>query len=206
MNRALSQTEIVSPTRQGIQEAAIACFEKFSVKKTSVEDICAQAGISRPTFYRFFKNKNDLLLELGRDETTRLSRDIATFCESDKDIADIFVDAMCYVIDQCHKSKIVRFMISPENLMSTLSVTFSDEHALDGQMDGWRVLYEKADSQGRLRVPAEASEITRWLSLVRVLLFNYIKATKADPDEIRSMIEKFVIPAIVSPPSRSKRS
>ena len=41
-------------------------FWKFGVKRVSVEEICAEAGVSKMTFYRMFKNKTDLVIHILR--------------------------------------------------------------------------------------------------------------------------------------------
>lgn len=35
-------------------------FLKFGIKRISVEEICSTASVSKMTFYKYFKNKNDL--------------------------------------------------------------------------------------------------------------------------------------------------
>lgn len=35
-------------------------FWKFGIKRVSIEEICKEAGVSKMTFYRFFKNKIEL--------------------------------------------------------------------------------------------------------------------------------------------------
>lgn len=39
-------------------------FWKHGIKRVSVEEICAEAGISKMTFYRNFKNKKELVITL----------------------------------------------------------------------------------------------------------------------------------------------
>lgn len=45
-------------------EAAEPLFVRFGYKKTTVEDVCRAAGMSKRTFYDLFKDKQDLLLQL----------------------------------------------------------------------------------------------------------------------------------------------
>jgi AcrR family transcriptional regulator len=45
-------------------EAAEPLFVRFGFKKTTVEDVCRAAGMSKRTFYDLFKDKQDLLLQL----------------------------------------------------------------------------------------------------------------------------------------------
>lgn len=44
-----------------ILETAKPLFWKFGVKRVSVEEICKEASISKMTFYRNFKNKNEVI-------------------------------------------------------------------------------------------------------------------------------------------------
>lgn len=54
---------------QSILAAARTLFWKYGIKRVSVEEISAEAGVSKMTFYRAFKNKNDLVLVLLQDIT-----------------------------------------------------------------------------------------------------------------------------------------
>ena len=53
--------EIKSPKYDQIIEAALELFRKFGFKKVTVEEICQNAEVSKMTFYKFFKNKADLI-------------------------------------------------------------------------------------------------------------------------------------------------
>ncbi len=41
-------------------------FYRYGVQRVTVEEICNKANVSKVTFYKHFKNKNDLFLELIR--------------------------------------------------------------------------------------------------------------------------------------------
>ncbi|MCB2200710.1 TetR/AcrR family transcriptional regulator [bacterium] len=57
--------------RQQFYEAAEPLFERFGFKKTTVEEICRDAGASKRTFYELFNDKGDLaqnlMLHVGFD-------------------------------------------------------------------------------------------------------------------------------------------
>jgi len=46
--------------RQRVLAAAIAVFGRYGYRRTSMEDIAAEAGISRPALYLLFQNKKDV--------------------------------------------------------------------------------------------------------------------------------------------------
>jgi len=54
-------THIENPKKRHIVEAAKELFWKFGIKRVSIEEICKEANVSKMTFYKHFKNKNELI-------------------------------------------------------------------------------------------------------------------------------------------------
>ena len=52
-----------------IVQAADQLFKKFGIKKVTVEEICQEAGASKMTFYKYFKNKIELVKCLWQQMT-----------------------------------------------------------------------------------------------------------------------------------------
>ncbi|MBU1100764.1 MAG: TetR/AcrR family transcriptional regulator [Bacteroidetes bacterium] len=44
-----------------IVQTSLELFRNYGIKKISVEEICKKSGVSKMTFYKFFKNKADLV-------------------------------------------------------------------------------------------------------------------------------------------------
>jgi AcrR family transcriptional regulator len=72
-------TRITSATAQRILDAGAAAFALRAYHATSVRDVLAAAGAGRSTFYRHFRGKADLLLELSRQCMGRLVEQAARF-------------------------------------------------------------------------------------------------------------------------------
>ncbi|MCX6315834.1 MAG: TetR/AcrR family transcriptional regulator [Bacteroidetes bacterium] len=54
-----------------IKEAAIRCFAQFGLEKTTLDDIARQVGLNKATFYYYYKNKEDIFLEVALLEGER---------------------------------------------------------------------------------------------------------------------------------------
>lgn len=50
--------------KNNLQEACKRSWTKYGYKKTSIEELCRQAGISKGAFYLFFTSKEDLFCEV----------------------------------------------------------------------------------------------------------------------------------------------
>jgi len=64
-----------------IMTSAKNLFWKYGLRKVSVEEICNEAGVSRMTFYRMFKNKNEVAEQLLKqifDDASSIFQDIMT--------------------------------------------------------------------------------------------------------------------------------
>jgi AcrR family transcriptional regulator len=61
----MMRTAIVS--RKRILEAATTLFSRYGFKRASMEDIAAEAGLSRAALYLQFRNKEDIFRELARE-------------------------------------------------------------------------------------------------------------------------------------------
>lgn len=54
-------------TRTRILDAATTLFARYGFKRTTMEDIATEAGLSRASLYNQFRNKEDIFRELSRE-------------------------------------------------------------------------------------------------------------------------------------------
>jgi AcrR family transcriptional regulator len=65
-------------TRAAIVDATARCIEQSGVRKTTMSDVTAQAGVAKATLYNHFRTKDDLVAALVR---SRLEQLTAECCE-----------------------------------------------------------------------------------------------------------------------------
>lgn len=59
--------DVKRDTRAELIAAAWACFEALGAKSASADDIAARAGISRSSFYRYFKGMDELIAAMATE-------------------------------------------------------------------------------------------------------------------------------------------
>lgn len=69
--------ETRSERRQALIAAAWRCASERRFRDLTVDDVCAQAEVSKGAFYGYFEQKQDLLLALLEDDTAALDRDLS---------------------------------------------------------------------------------------------------------------------------------
>ena len=60
----IPEAEIQSPKYQQLIRTSEELFMRYGIKRVSVEEICQMAKVSKMTFYKYFRNKNDLAKRL----------------------------------------------------------------------------------------------------------------------------------------------
>ncbi|MFH0760143.1 MAG: TetR/AcrR family transcriptional regulator [Bacteroidota bacterium] len=54
--------EVENPRLKKLNESALKLLYKYGIRKLTVEDICKDSGVSKMTFYKYFENKQDVVL------------------------------------------------------------------------------------------------------------------------------------------------
>lgn len=83
--------------RQLLIDAAWRCAASRGFRDLTVDDVCAEAGVSKGAFYGYFSHKQDLLLALLEDDTAALERElerITTASSSGVQRVRLFAQAM----------------------------------------------------------------------------------------------------------------
>lgn len=78
MNPPSSAEEAAAPalsqTAARIVESARACFERYGIQKTTIEDIAKAAGVSRPTVYKHFPGKMEIVDHISMLELDKVQQ------------------------------------------------------------------------------------------------------------------------------------
>jgi len=72
--------------KKKIGKAAMQCFRKYGLEKTTLDDIAKAAGMSKTGFYYYFKNKEDIFLETAFEEGWAFLADLQKKTARKKDI------------------------------------------------------------------------------------------------------------------------
>lgn len=184
------------PTR--IVDAAIACFRKFGVNKTNIEDVAEAAGVSRQTVYRTYSNRSLLLEAVAARRLSELATRLRPIVSSYKTFEDALIlgsiDSVVFArkdkiyrstVDALHHMGMERYMVGPRTPM----VEFMDFV--------WHDVFVSARQKGELRDDLTDAEIQEWLRGVHLLLYLRDDLT---PERTAELMRKFLIPALLSKP------
>ncbi|AKN18368.1 TetR/AcrR family transcriptional regulator [Mycobacterium haemophilum] len=124
MHQAAQATNLTGPdtsTRQRILTATTEVLSRNGKAKLSLSDVAAQAGVSRPTLYRWFASKEELLSAFTHYERQVFDSGLAKATAGLKGV-DRLDAALRFIVDYQHSYSGVRMVdVEPEHVIAQVS-------------------------------------------------------------------------------------
>jgi AcrR family transcriptional regulator len=183
--------------RQQILAAAERVIQRYGVPKTTMDDIGKEAGVSRPTVYRYFGDRDALLRALIERRSRMLFERARTFILSHDTFADQIVEGLVYLVDHGRKDPIVRILVSPEHMELATPLVGASSLATQLTAEMWDPIFRRAMERGELRADLDLTEIAEWLALIQFILVGRLDFARADDPGHRRLLKTFVLPAFL---------
>lgn len=192
-------------------EAALACIERSGLAKTTLEDIAAEAEVSRQTIYRYFANRDELLLdalllELERNRGPDPFDELLPEIHTPEAAVDALVGGAVFTIDSIRRNRKLSALLATEgdSVRSTLagaSQLLFRHHADD--LRPWLQLGQKI---GFFNPDLDADEMAEWLLRITVSLLTEAGLIERGADELHAYLKAYLTPAFAGPgPRRSRK-
>lgn len=185
----------VDEAREQILAAAEAVILRYGIPKTTMDDIGKEAGVSRPTVYRYFGDREALVGALIERRSRMLFERARTFILSHETFAEQLVEGLVYLVDHGRKDPIVRILVSPEHMGMTRPIVGGSNLATNLTAEMWEPIFRRAMERGEIRRDLDIAAVAEWLALVQFILVGRLDfASPQDPNH-REMLRTFVLPA-----------
>ena len=170
--------------RERLLDAARFCYRRLGVANTSMADIAAQAKVTRPTVYRYFKTHREMLDAVLLRELNafwlRLDGEIGHFdC-----FGDHLVEALLYLVRSATEGDGADFLFAPTTLPHLQGLLLDPQGAA-----GWanHPVYAYAVRPGA-RSPAELPAAMEWFN--RLALSCLLRPRRgADNEPLRAFLD-----------------
>ena len=157
---------------EAIIDAAIACFKKYGVAKTTMEDVTQMAQLGRMTVYRTFRTRTDLLDAVALRHMRDIAIKLKPFFLTYKSLEDALVKGSIKIVELSRKDKIFfsiveqasdrgveHFLVNPKSPARVLTLELYSD------------IFAAARKNGEMRDDVTDVEIAAWLRAVHLILF-----------------------------------
>ncbi|MCX0269858.1 TetR/AcrR family transcriptional regulator [Nocardia zapadnayensis] len=118
------------PTRERILRATFEVLSRHGHSKLNLSDVAAAAKVSRPTLYRFFSSKDELLAAFGRYEQQNTQDAFAAATEGLAGAARLDA-ALRYMVDHQESYSLGRLVdVEPDHVLAELARVMPTMRAL----------------------------------------------------------------------------
>lgn len=185
------------PAREAAQarllEAAARCIVRDGPGSASISSVAAEAGVSRPTVYRYFADWQALLRETSLQAHRDLARDLAAHIEGIEGAGAMAVEAFVFLLHEKDKRPLLRALWHATTIDGVLLAESTEADAIDLAGQALAPLVKAAGWS-----KAESRETIEWMLRVLLSLLVAPGRVRSEP-ELRSMLERFLIPSLGIP-------
>ena len=181
--------------REDIYAAALDSFERHGVRRTLMEDVAKQAGVSRPTIYYYFPDKDALVLEVIVRQVREIHRQIREQI-SVEDGLPAMIEASLTTIRLSGENQYIRLLTQPDTAGLTARLAESDI-VMGLQRELWYPLLEAARDRGELRADRDFDDVIRWITFLEFSLISNGEAFGYASDaECRDVLSAYLVAAL----------
>ncbi|PWR24312.1 TetR/AcrR family transcriptional regulator [Zavarzinia aquatilis] len=178
-----------SETRQRVLEAAIACVRQWGIDKTSLLDIARQAGVTRPTVYRYFTSREDVLSAALLQSAAAMAQRLVAHLDGVADPAERFVRAILFLLDDVPKEPQLSVMT-----LSSLATYVSEDALINAEGFDLSLLLMKQIMTGVDMAEDAWREMTEATIRMLLSLLNMAGPVKRDAEAMRGFIIRRMLP------------
>jgi AcrR family transcriptional regulator len=190
----------VDEARTQILQAAEIAFERFGVPKTTMDDIARHAGVTRPTVYRYFRDRDTLITAMIESRSRALFKQASKFLKSRITFQDQLVDGLIYLVDHGRADPIIRILVNPEHMdLATRLVGEGSHLATKLTKEMWEPYIERAKASRQLRRDLDIDDACEWLALVQLMLVGRLDFSNPVDPSHRKLLTAYLLPAFGPP-------
>jgi AcrR family transcriptional regulator len=179
--------------RERILAAAERCIDRHGIRKTTMDDIASEAGLSRPNVYRYFADRDDLLIELiTRHARTLLDRTRKAISRQST-LPDQIVEGVLYTAEHARHDSLTMHVIEPDGTSLGRRMTASGtSETITAEM--WDPVLDAALANNELPLGLPRSDVYLWLGNVTKMVMRGLEDGEGDVNRYRSILRRFLAP------------
>lgn len=192
--------------REILIDAAETCFQRFGVNKTTIEDVAATANVSRATVYRYFVDRDDLILGVVLREAERFLARMSSRVDRASNFGDGLVDFAAYTLRAVRADANLALLFAPEIAGVTTSVAGASKALFSMVTEFLRPYFEAAEKAGVLRPGLDLDDAAEW-TLRTILSLMTVEGPRPRTEaQLKDFLRTFLVPVLLNEtPTRRRR-
>jgi AcrR family transcriptional regulator len=180
--------------RERTLAAAERCIDRHGIRKTTMDDIASEVGLSRPSVYRHFADRDELLVELISRHGRAMFERVHNSISRQSNLPDQIVETVLFIADHARRDPITRHSIDPDGTSLGRRMIASGASEIF-RADAWDPVLDAAVVSNELPRRLPRSDIHLWLANITKTVMRGLEDGDGDVARYRSILRRFVAPA-----------
>lgn len=194
---AVAEDTKTKPVRERLLDAAEGCLAQFGPQKTSMEDVARAAGMSRATVYRYFENRDALLLGVASRQSAALAGEAIAYLAQFDNIADWLVEGLLYTLRELPKRPVFASLVTSLDSRAATNLLLGSSGLIQIGVNVLHPMFATAKQQGLLREDVDIDLLIEWILRVLWTYLNAPSQVAKDEDGMRRLFRMMVLPAVL---------
>ena len=178
-------------------DAAESCFIEMGVVKTSMEDVAKKAEMARSTLYRYFKDKDQLIMAVLEREAESIAHYVGERNSRYSDIRAYFIEGILLAINTIESNQLlIKLFLEDSNTSISRIMLTSDRLQVIG-IQTMREIIEPARSSGFLRDDISEEKIMDWLLRIVLSILTTPSEFTISDESKRELLNDMLLPVII---------
>src|ERR1700737_93475 len=153
--------------RERILAAAERCIDRHGIRKNTMDDVACEVGLSRPSVYRYFADRDDLLIELITRHARALLDRARKSIARQSSLPDQIVESVLYTAEHARRDPLTRHCIDPDGTSLGRRMNASGTTEII-RAEMWDPVLDAAVANNALPPGLPRSDIHLWLGNITV--------------------------------------
>ena len=177
--------------QQRICEAAFACFKRLGIGRTTMSDVAREAGITRPTLYKYFRNKEDVLYTAVDRAAYVFAESVVAHARRFSSLEERIIETIVYVVSEFPRAPNLSLVLGEEG-EALRARAFSDAATqVFSEMTAEPLIELRPDLR------EQGAEITEIMSRFAISMVLFPGRYSEDLEGLRQLISKRVLPGLL---------
>lgn len=179
-------------------DAAVACFSEQGFNKVTMADVATAAGMARSTLYRYFREREDLIVGVVERESILMSLAIYQRIQSFSNFEDYVVEGVLAALDEMDRNPILVQLFSDDSAALAGRVLLATNRVQEIGAKVLKYIVAPKELERGLRHDVDINQVIDWilrvLVSIKMMPSEYTKTEKAR----RKLLKEMLLPALVS--------
>lgn len=194
---AAGDTDPVTEMNIRLLTAAEACFNRYGIAKTTMDDVAREGGVSRATVYRYFPDR-EALVAASIVRRARLNiPDAHAHMAKYRSFARKLVEGLIFNIRRGQHDPVVTLIVGGQSELAA-KILGGTEVAHELTYELWEPILAAAQERGEMSPDLDLRAAATWLARVTLMLVAQEESERLDGDALRAELRTFVLPAFTA--------